>query len=77
MSEDPLQDFPEDARGPLRRLAFALFHQSFVAAVVESRERAAGIDPAAPADAAGDWAALEKSLGKEAVDRLRNGGGTK
>jgi hypothetical protein len=76
MIEDPLKDFPEDARGPLRRLAFAIFHQSFVQAVVESRERAAGIDPTAPGNAAGDWDALEKSLGKETVDKLRKGEGS-
>lgn len=77
MTDDPLKDLPEPARGSLRRLAFALFHQSFVEAKVKDRERAAGIDPSAPAQAPGDWAALEKSLGKEAVDRLRNGGGAK
>lgn len=75
MSDDPLKDIPEPARGPLRRLAFAIFHQSFVEAKVKDRERAVGIETDRPGDAPADWAELERTLGKEAVDRMRRGGG--
>ena len=73
MDDDPLKDIPEPARGPLRRLAFALFHQSYVEAKVKDRERAVGIDTDRPADAPVDWAELERTLGKETVDKLRKG----
>ena len=73
MAEDPLKDIPEPARGPLRRLAFAIFHQSFVEAKVKDRERAVGIDTDRPGDAPVDWAELERTLGKETVDKLRKG----
>lgn len=75
MADDPLKDIPEPAWDPLLRLAFAIFHQSFVEAKVKERERAVGIDPDRPGDAPADWAELEKLLGKETVDRMRRGGG--
>ena len=60
-------------QGGLRLLAFALFRQAFVEAVVEQRERDAGIVPGDP-NAPASWDGLEALLGKEWVDRFRMGG---
>lgn len=60
-------------RGGLGLLAFALFRQAFVEAMVEQRERDAGIVPGDP-NAPASWDGLEALLGKEQVDRFRRGG---
>lgn len=53
-------------------LAFALFRQAFVEAMVEQRERDAGIVPGDP-NAPVSWDGLEALLGKETVDKMRAG----
>ena len=60
-------------QGGLGLLAFALFRQAFVEAMVEQRERDAGIVPGDP-NAPASWEGLEALLGKEQVDRFRRGG---
>ena len=60
-------------QGGLGLLAFALFRQAFVEAMVEQRERDAGIVPGDP-NAPASWDGLEALLGKEQVDRFRRGG---
>lgn len=60
-------------QGGLGLLAFALFRQAFVDAMVEQRERDAGIVPGDP-NAPASWEGLEALLGKEQVDRFRRGG---
>ena len=60
-------------QGGLGPLAFALFRQAFVEAMVEQRERDAGIVPGDP-NAPASWDGLEALLGKEQVDRFRRGG---
>jgi enoyl-CoA hydratase/carnithine racemase len=59
-------------QGGLGLLAFALFRQAFVEAMVEQRERDAGIVPGDP-NAPALWDGLEALLGKETVDRMRAG----
>ena len=59
--------------GGLGLLAFALFRQAFVEAMVEQRERDAGIVPGDP-NAPASWDGLEALLGKEQVERMRRGG---
>lgn len=63
----------ESDHGGLRLLAFALFRQAFVEAMVEQRERDAGIVPGDP-NAPASWDELEALLGKEKVDRFRRSG---
>lgn len=58
--------------GGLRLLAFALFRQAVVEAIVEQREKALGI-PTGDGSAATSWEELERVLGKETVDRMRAG----
>ena len=58
--------------GGLRILAFALFRQAVVEAIVEQREKALGI-PTGDGSAATSWEELERVLGKETVDRMRAG----
>ena len=60
-------------QGGLGLLAFALFRQAFVEAMVEQRERDAGIVPGDP-NAPASWDGLEALLGKEQVDKFRRGG---
>ena len=60
-------------QGGLGLLAFALFRQAFVEAMVEQRERDAGIVPGDP-NAPASWDGLEALLGKEQVERMRSGG---
>ena len=60
-------------QGGLGLLALALFRQAFVEAMVEQRERDAGIVPGDP-NAPASWDGLEALLGKEQVDRFRRGG---
>ena len=60
-------------QGGLGLLAFALFRQAFVEAMVEQRERDAGIVPGDP-NAPVSWDGLEALLGKEQVERMRMGG---
>jgi len=60
-------------QGGLGLLAFALFRQAFVEAMVEQRERDAGIVPGDP-NTPVSWDGLEALLGKEQVDRFRRGG---
>lgn len=59
-------------QGGLRLLAFALFRQAFVEAMVEQREREAGITPGDP-NVPVSWDGLEAVLGKAQVDRMKNG----
>ena len=58
--------------GGLRLLAFALFRQAVVEAIVEQREKALGI-PTGDGSAATSWEELERVLGKETVDKMRAG----
>lgn len=58
--------------GGLRLLAFAMFRQAVVEAIVEQREKALGI-PTGDGSAATSWEELERVLGKETVDRMRAG----
>lgn len=58
--------------GGLRLLAFALFRQAMVEAIVEQREKALGI-PTGDGSAATSWEELERVLGKETVDKMRAG----
>ena len=58
--------------GGLRILAFALFRQAMVEAIVDQREKALGI-PTGDGSAATSWEELERVLGKETVDRMRAG----
>lgn len=58
--------------GGLRLLAFALFRQAMVEAIVDQREKAQGI-PTGDGSAATSWEELERVLGKETVDRMRAG----
>lgn len=58
--------------GGLRLLAFALFRQAIVEAIVEQRETAQGI-PAGDGSAATSWEELGRVLGKETVDKMRAG----
>ena len=60
-------------QGGLRIITFALFRQAFVEAMVEQRERDAGIVPGDP-NAPVSWDGLEALLGKERVERMRRGG---
>lgn len=60
-------------QGGLGLLAFALFRQAFVEAMVEQRERDAGIVPGDP-NTPVSWDGLEALLGKEQVERMRRGG---
>lgn len=60
------------SQGGLRLLAFALFRQAFVEAMVEQRKREAGITPGDP-NVPVSWDGLEAVLGKEQVDRMKNG----
>lgn len=73
-AERPPQHLPPinlaAVQGGLGLLAFALFRQAFVEAMVEQRERDAGIVPGDP-NAPASWDGLEAVLGKEQVDRLR------
>lgn len=59
-------------QGGLGLLAFALFRHAFVEAVVEQRERDAGLAPGDP-NAPGSWEGLEAVLGREQVARFRGG----
>lgn len=76
----PKAERPEDLppidlaarQGGLRLLAFALFRQAFVEAMVEQREREAGITPGDP-NVPVSWDGLEAVLGKAQVDRMKNG----
>lgn len=56
--------------GGLRLLAFALFRQAMVEAIVEQREKALGI-PTGDGFAATSWEELERVLGKETVSKMR------
>lgn len=56
--------------GGLRLLAFALFRQAMVEAIVEQREKALGI-PTGDGSAATSWEELERVLGKETVSKMR------
>lgn len=56
--------------GGLRLLAFALFRQAIVEAIVEQREKALGI-PTGDGSAATSWEELERVLGKETVSKMR------
>ena len=58
--------------GGLRLLAFALFRQAMVEAIVDQREKAQGI-PTGDGSAATSWEELERVLGKETVDKMRAG----
>ncbi|WNV48711.1 hypothetical protein [Pseudomonas phage Clover] len=58
--------------GGLRLLAFSLFRQAVVEAIVEQREKALGI-PTGDGSAATSWEELERVLGKETVDKMRAG----
>lgn len=58
--------------GGLRLLAFALFRQAMVEAIVDQRETALGI-PTGDGSAATSWEELERVLGKETVDKMRAG----
>ena len=58
--------------GGLRLLAFALFRQAVVEAIVEQREKALGI-PTGDGSAATSWEELERVLGKETVSKMRAG----
>lgn len=58
--------------GGLRILAFALFRQAMVEAIVDQREKALGI-PTGDGSAATSWEELERVLGKETVDRMMAG----
>lgn len=58
--------------GGLRLLAFALFRQAMVEAIVEQREKALGI-PTGDGSAATSWEELERVLGKETVSKMRAG----
>ena len=58
--------------GGLRLLAFALFRQAMVEAIVDQREKAQGI-PTGDGSAATSWEELERVLGKETVDRMMAG----
>lgn len=58
-------------QGGLGLLAFALFRQAFVEAMVEQRERDAGIVPGDP-NAPASWDGLEALLGKEQLERIKN-----
>lgn len=58
--------------GGLRLLAFALFRQAIVEAIVDQRETAQGI-PTGDGSRATSWEELERVLGKETVDRMRAG----
>lgn len=56
--------------GGLRLLAFALFRQAMVEAIVDQREKALGI-PTGDGSAATSWEELERVLGKETVSKMR------
>lgn len=58
--------------GGLRLLAFALFRQAMVEAIVDQREKALGI-PTGDGSAATSWEELERVLGKETVSKMRAG----
>lgn len=58
--------------GGLRLLAFALFRQAIVEAIVDQRETAQGI-PTGDGSRATSWEELERVLGKETADRMRAG----
>lgn len=58
--------------GGLRLLAFAMFRQAMVEAIVEQREKALGI-PTGDGSAATSWEELERVLGKETVSKMRAG----
>ncbi|XAO53794.1 hypothetical protein [Pseudomonas phage Rocky] len=58
--------------GGLRILAFALFRQAVVEALVDQREKALGI-PTGDGSAATSWEELERVLGKETVSKMRAG----
>ncbi|XAI94513.1 hypothetical protein [Pseudomonas phage vB_Pa-PAC7] len=58
--------------GGLRLLAFALFRQAIVEAIVDQRETAQGI-PTGDGSRATSWEELERVLGKETVDKMRAG----
>ena len=60
-------------QGGVGLLALALFRQAFVEAMVEQRERDAGIVPGDP-NAPVSWDGLEALLGKDQVDRFKRGG---
>lgn len=58
--------------GGLRLLAFALFRQAIMEAIVDQRETAQGI-PTGDGSAATSWEELERVLGKETVNKMRTG----
>lgn len=58
--------------GGLRILAFALFRQAVVEALVDQRETAQGI-PTGDGSRATSWEELERVLGKETVDKMMAG----
>lgn len=60
-------------QGGLGLLAIELVRQAFVEAMVEQRERDAGIVPGDP-NTPVSWDGLEALLGKEQVERMRRGG---
>lgn len=56
----------------LSTLALSIFAEAYVKELVRQKEEAQGI-PAGPTNAPGSWEELEKALGKDIVQQMRNG----